>query len=82
MVAMDVEAAFEAVVVVVRVPPHLSFALLVVISVALLSGSGFAGVLLISLGAIFLVLLAHEGFHHLEHLLLFNGVGHGCICAN
>ena len=49
MVAMDVKAAFETVVVIVRVPPHLSFAMLVVISVAaLLSGSVFAiaGVLL------------------------------------
>ena len=47
MVAMDVKAAFETVVVIVRVPPHLSFAMLVVISAAaFLSGSVFAGVLL------------------------------------
>ena len=47
MVAMDVKAAFETVVVIVRVPPHLSFSMFVVISVAaFLSGSVFACVLL------------------------------------
>jgi len=83
VVAMYVKAAFVTVVVIVRVPPHLSFAMLVVISVAaLLSGSGFAGVLLIWFGVVILgLVLVHEGFHHLEHFLL-RRVGHGCICAN
>ena len=84
MVAMDVKAAFEAVVVIVRVPSHLSFSMFVVISVAaFLSGFVFAGVLL---GAIVGVLcsvfvLDHECLHHLEHFLLCC-VGHGSICAN
>ena len=81
VVDMDVKAAFVTVVVIVRVPPHLPFAMLVVIH-TLLSGSGFAGVLLIWFGVVILgLVLVHEGFHHLEHFLL-RRVGHGRICAN